>query len=124
MGHPPAYRLIFDQIDRIEAAPLPSKVCPGCGGRLPEVEVVTQHQTDLPPIQPITTRFEVEVGTCQNCVKRVQGRHPDQTSDALGERGGADRSPCAGIGLCDETPAGDLQWQDPHLLPVGLCLLP
>lgn len=83
-GHPPAHRLIPDQIDRIAAAPLPSRACPDCGGRIHEVEVVAQYQTDLPPIQPITTRFDVEVGTCQDCGKRVQGRHPDQTSEALG----------------------------------------
>lgn len=83
-GHPPAHRLIPDQIDRVEAAPLPFRVCPDCGGRLHEVEAIAQYQTDLPPIQPITTRFDVEVGTCQDCGKRVQGRHPDQTSDALG----------------------------------------
>ena len=30
------------------------------------------------------TRFHVEVGHCPNCGRRVQGRHAEQTSDALG----------------------------------------
>jgi transposase len=32
----------------------------------------------------VTRRFDVAIGRCQACRKRVQGRHPEQTSDALG----------------------------------------
>jgi transposase len=39
----------------------------------------------LPPtIEPFLTRINVHVGACTDCDKRVQGRHPLQTSDALG----------------------------------------
>jgi len=32
----------------------------------------------------IVTRFRIHVGHCQACGQRLQGRHPEQTSDALG----------------------------------------
>ena len=32
----------------------------------------------------MVTRFRVGVGHCAGCRRRVQGRHPEQTSDALG----------------------------------------
>lgn len=83
-GHPPAHRAVPEQVDRVEDVPLPVAVCPDCGGVIAEVEVIPQYQTDLPPIQPVTTRFDIHVGQCQGCGKRVQGRHPEQTSDALG----------------------------------------
>lgn len=47
-----------------------------------------QYQTDLPVLPPpATVRFKVGVGRCRACGKRVQGRHPEQTSDALGAAG-------------------------------------
>ncbi|MGH8922969.1 MAG: IS66 family transposase, partial [Actinomycetes bacterium] len=36
---------------------------------------------------PVTTRFRVQVGRCVKCRRRVQGRHREQTSDALGAAG-------------------------------------
>ena len=39
---------------------------------------------DLPRVQPIVWRFDVTVGQCTQCGRRVQGRHPLQTSDAVG----------------------------------------
>jgi len=35
-------------------------------------------------VRPIVRRFDVQVGGCVACGRRVQGRHPLQTSDALG----------------------------------------
>jgi len=32
----------------------------------------------------VVRRFDIEVGYCQCCGARAQGRHPLQTSDALG----------------------------------------
>ncbi|MGH7876627.1 MAG: IS66 family transposase [Candidatus Dormibacteraceae bacterium] len=61
--------------------------CPGCGGELEETEVTEQFQTEMPEPRPATTRFVVHVGRCRDCGKRVQGRHPDQSSDALGAAG-------------------------------------
>jgi transposase len=49
--------------------------------------VVVQYQTDLPPIVPITTQFNIETGFCPSCRLRQRGRHADQTSDAIGAAG-------------------------------------
>ena len=46
--------------------------------------VAVQFQEDLPPVRPIVRQFDVDVGQCYACGLRVQGRHPLQTSDALG----------------------------------------
>jgi transposase len=43
-----------------------------------------QFQTELPPVRPLVLRFDVAVGHCEECMRRLQGRHPRQTSDALG----------------------------------------
>lgn len=83
-GHPPSFRMVPQRVDRIEDVPLPFEVCPECGGQIQKIEVCPQYQTDLPPIEPITTRFDIHIGQCKRCGKRVQGRHKDQTSDALG----------------------------------------
>ena len=63
--------------------PLPA-TCPTCGDRVQETHVAAQYQEDLPPVQPVVRRFDVHIGRCQGCQRRVQGRHPLQTSDALG----------------------------------------
>jgi hypothetical protein len=52
-----------------------------------ETQVAAQYQEDLPPVQPVVRRFDIHIGTCQGCQRRVQGRHPLQTSDALGAAG-------------------------------------
>ena len=46
--------------------------------------VATQYQEDLPVVRPVVRRFDIEVGHCAQCRRRVQGRHALQTSDALG----------------------------------------
>ena len=43
-----------------------------------------QFLTELPDACPVVTRFTVGIGRCRSCKQRVQGRHPEQTSDALG----------------------------------------
>ena len=83
-GHPPAHRSIPEVVDRVEDVELDFHMCPDCGGCVEVVEVQAQYQTDIPPIKPVTTRFDIEIGQCQCCGRRVQGRHLDQTSDALG----------------------------------------
>jgi transposase len=71
-----------DQIHETHTATLPG-ACPHCGGTVAADTVVEQYQTDIPR-RPILRRFRIPVGHCQRCGKRVQGRHPLQTSDALG----------------------------------------
>jgi transposase len=63
--------------------PVPT-ACPRCGGTVRETRVAAQYQEDLPPVTPIVRRFDVHVGECRDCHRRVQGRHPLQISDALG----------------------------------------
>jgi transposase len=86
-GHPPALRPVPtpEQIDRVIHVPLPE--CPTCHVPLCDPAVVVQYQTDLPPIVPIVTQFNIETGYCPCCRQRWQGRHPDQTSDARGAAG-------------------------------------
>jgi transposase len=79
-GHrapPPA-----EQVQETHEATLPD-ACPDCGGGVAETGVVSQYQAEIPR-RPIYRRFHVHLGQCQQCGKRVQGRHPLQTSDALG----------------------------------------
>jgi transposase len=71
-----------DQIDEFYSAPLP-RHCPYCQGAVKQDEVRQQFQVELPQ-RPIYRRFDIGIGHCQRCGRRVQGRHPLQTSDALG----------------------------------------
>ena len=74
-------------IDRELDAPLPPW-CPHCGGDVVHERDAEQFQTDLPALPAaVVTRFTVGVGRCRSCGKRVQGRHAEQTSDALGAAG-------------------------------------
>jgi len=58
--------------------------CPACGSTdLQESDVVTQYQTEIPR-RPIHRQFNIHRGTCRHCGRTVQGRHPLQTSDAVG----------------------------------------
>jgi transposase len=71
-----------EQIAETYEAPLPD-ACPDCGGPLDESHVEQQYQTEIPRT-PVHRQFNVHVGRCRCCRRRVQGRHPLQTSDALG----------------------------------------
>src|SRR5512135_512733 len=86
-GHPPTHRPAPppEQVDRTSEVPLPA-ACPGCHAPLDDVPVTVhdQYQIDLPEPKPVLTRFRVPVARCPACFRRVQGRHPEQTSDALG----------------------------------------
>ena len=70
-------------IDEPYDVPVP-RTCPDCGGAVEETRVTAQYQEDLPPVRPLVRRFDVHVGRCRRCGRRVQGRHPLQTSNALG----------------------------------------
>ena len=83
-GHAPAHRPKPDHVDRVVEVPLPSERCPECGGPLTDHKVQEQFQVDIPPVRPIVTQFNVHVARCSRCNRRVQGRHPEQASDALG----------------------------------------
>jgi transposase len=77
-----AYRQPPAEIDENYAAPLPVR-CPCCDGEVVYEKTVSQYQTEIPR-KPIHRKFNVEEGRCKKCGKRLQGRHPLQTSNALG----------------------------------------
>jgi transposase len=81
---PKAHRLppTPEQIDEVHEAPLPV-VCPDCGSPLDETHIAQQYQVEIPR-KPIHRQFNIHVGQCRQCRRRVQGRHPLQTSNALG----------------------------------------
>ncbi|MGH8636493.1 MAG: IS66 family transposase [Burkholderiales bacterium] len=70
-------------VDEIHAAPLP-RCCPHCAGAIRAGRIATQYQEELPVQRPLVRRFDIHIGRCTVCRRRVQGRHPLQTSDALG----------------------------------------
>jgi transposase len=71
-----------EQVAECHEARLPD-ACPHCQGRLVETGTTEQFQTEIPR-QPLVRKFRVHIGHCDACGKRTQGRHPLQTSDALG----------------------------------------
>ncbi len=71
-----------EQIDEVHEVLLP-QACRHCQGLLLETGIAQQFQTEMPR-QPIRRQFNVHIGHCQRCGRRAQGRHPLQTSDALG----------------------------------------
>ena len=66
--------------------PVPA-ACPDCGGAVTVTRVASQYQEELPAVRSVVRRFDIEVGHCSQCQRRVQGRHVLQTSDALGAAG-------------------------------------
>jgi transposase len=79
-----AQRPVPAHVDERYEAPI-GPCCPHCGSDdLEETGVVDQYEEDIPPVNPRVRRFGVHVGRCRRCGRRMQGRHPLQTSDALG----------------------------------------
>ena len=77
-----AFRAVPDRVDEKIAVRLPKK-CPDCGGQVVHDSTERQFQEDIVR-QTIVRRFDVEIGHCVGCRGHVRGRHPLQTSDALG----------------------------------------
>src|SRR6266496_3569119 len=70
-----------EQIDEEHDAPLPD-ACPRCGGAVAENGIAFQYQTEIPR-RPIHRRFTIHRGRCTGCGRRLHGRHPLQTSQAV-----------------------------------------
>ena len=70
------------RVDEVYEAKLP-EACPDCGEGIEFLTIRSQYQAEIPR-RVIWRRFNVHVGYCSCCGRRVQGRHPLQTSDALG----------------------------------------
>jgi transposase len=71
------------QINETYQAELPA-TCPHCdSGCVTQTHTAEQFQTEV-VTTVVQRKFVVHVGQCGTCHERVQGRHPLQTSDALG----------------------------------------
>jgi transposase len=82
-----ACRPVPQRVDRVVSVGLPA-VCPHCGDQLAVERVACQYQEDLPPPRStVVTRCDLQIGRCRGCRRRIQPRHPEQTSDALGAAG-------------------------------------
>jgi transposase len=80
-----ACRPIPSRVDERIAVPLPER-CPHCGGGVEPESCQTQYQEEIVR-RTVVRRFDIAVGHCRACRRRVQGRHRLQTSDAVGVGG-------------------------------------
>jgi transposase len=87
-----ARRAVPKQIDKKVTVDCPL-LCPHCGGGVRMEGKSSQYQTDIPPVEPTSTEFEIHYGRCIRCHRRVQGRDARQTSDASGAVGGVQIGP-------------------------------
>lgn len=72
-----------ERIDETYDASLPA-TCPHCGeAHLSETHTAEQFQTEV-ECKVVQRKFVVHLGRCDSCHQGVQGRHPLQTSNALG----------------------------------------
>lgn len=79
-----ARRPVPDHVDESYEAPVGPR-CPYChSDAVEETQVVEIYEEDIPPVRPRVRRFRVHVGRCRHCRRRIQGRHPLQSSDAVG----------------------------------------
>ena len=69
---PKAFRPVPPVIDEVYDAPLPAR-CPQCGGPIAFSHTDHQYQVEMPR-RPFHRQFNVAVGHCPCCRKRVQGR--------------------------------------------------
>ena len=74
-------KAIPQQVDEVITVPAPAQC--DCGGKLEVESIQSQYQQEIVR-QTIWRRFDIPVCRCQVCHRRVQGRDPRQTSDALG----------------------------------------
>lgn len=77
---PPAPERVDEHVD------VPAGDCV-CGGAVMVEDVVDQFQEEIVPAHTRMRCYRVALGRCTQCRRRVRGRHPDQTSDALGAAG-------------------------------------
>src|SRR5208283_204648 len=96
-------RPIPEIVDQTLEAELPA-CCPHCGGQLLETGIENQYQTEIPKPRVERIRFHIHVGQCSGCGQRVQGRHPHQTSDAVG--GAASQLGAQAVALATELNKG------------------
>jgi transposase len=76
------HRRVPPRVDERYDVPLPAQ-CPTCTEPVVEPAVATQYQEEL-PARVVVRQFDLHVGRCTGCGRRVQGRQPLQPSDAIG----------------------------------------
>jgi transposase len=81
-----ACRSVPELIDEIFEVDCPSR-CETCQSPVLRVGQEIQYQIDLPEIRPRTTEFILHYGECSRCGRRQIGRHPLQSSSAVGVAG-------------------------------------
>ena len=75
---------IPEKVDEVIAVAVPEHCSdPDCPGALEVERVEAQYQQEIVR-KTLWRRFDTPICRCQRCGKRVQGRHPLQTSPALG----------------------------------------
>lgn len=79
----PCRRPIPERVDEVVDVRLPER-CPHCGHGVEETGVVSQYQTEIPEPRVERIEFRIHWGHCRSCRRPVQGRHPRQTSPAVG----------------------------------------
>jgi transposase len=77
-----AGRPLPPRVDQQIAVPLPNN-SPCCAAPVIYEDAKAQYQEDIVRMT-IVRKFDIQVGRCACCGRHVQGRHPLQTSDALG----------------------------------------
>jgi transposase len=81
-----AFRPVPRRIDRIVEVPAPL-YCPDCQKQTKLDHRETQWQTDIPPVEPVTTEFRIDVARCVECGRTIRNQHPEQISSATGAAG-------------------------------------
>jgi transposase len=77
-----AFRPLPRRVDQQIAVPLPAN-SPCCAAPIIYEGANAQYQEDIVRMT-IVRKFDIQFGRCACCGRHVQGRHPLQTSDALG----------------------------------------
>jgi len=82
-----ARRPIPGHVDEVIPVGLPSR-CPHCqAASVAYQKTASQYQEEIPKVQTFVRRFDIDMGHCLECGRSVRGRHPLQTSEALGAAG-------------------------------------
>ncbi len=85
-GHEPAFRAIPDKVDEEVSVPLgDSSEC--CGAPFDDRRTHEHFVTDIPPIEPVTTKYVTESGACHCCGQRWNSSHEALPSVATGAAG-------------------------------------
>ena len=75
-------RPVPERVDEEIPVPVPAQ-CPACAGPLTLERIEPQYQEEIVR-RTWVRRFDIPICRCRQCGKRVQGRHPLQSSDAIG----------------------------------------